>query len=190
MATRRLVALVRRPSPAMWRRFERWGQPVKTILNDYVDVTKDALSGMWKHPVKALLYALSGGAIVAAWKKRPDFAGYVNDVLEYSNEISQCSTVIRNPHAQAYIERCIHLKSEGYLLYMNFGIFSIILLRKHSPECKNYHETCKHLQPKFWTVYERVVDVGFWGKWHVLEQQMVDFDVNGEQLEKSLAQNV
>lgn len=151
-----------------------------------MEVSKDIAKEARLHPLKTLVYFLSGGMLLAAWEQRPDSATYINDVLEYANELAQCSEVVRNPHSQAYIERIAQLYSDDCLRYVNCGFFAIMMQRPHNPRCKNYHLVCKHLQPSIRTADQRVVDVGWWGRWYVLEREMVDFDVNEEELEKSL----
>ena len=184
---RRYLPVMRLPGAGSTRAMEKWGQPLRVIFLDYVEVGKDVARGTLQRPIRSILYGLIGGLVITAWRKNPDYASFENDVLEYSNELSLCSKPLRNPRAQAYIERLIGLKSDGYLRHISFGVFSIMILRSVSPSCKNYHEVCPYLQPRLWTVYERVVDVGVWGKWLLLERHMVDFDVNQEALEKSLA---
>ena len=168
------------------RTVARLGQPLKEILTDYVEVAKDLIQGARQRPVKAALYLISGTAFTITWRKRPDYASYINDVVEYANELSMCSELVRRPSAKQYIDTITRQHSDGYLRYVNLGLVAIILQRSYSPSCSNYHETCKHLQPRVWTLTERVVDVGFWGQWRNLEMEMLDFDVNEEELEKSL----
>ena len=159
------------------------GQPLKVILDDYVAVSKDIASNARQRPIKTLLYLATGGTLVTTWKKRPDLDGYINDVLEYSNEIGECSEVTRSSRAQSYISRIIQLNSDGYLRYINLGLVAIVMTRSSAPACKNYHETCKHLQPGLLSAWQRVMDVGFWGRWLQLERNMVDFDVSEEEFE-------
>lgn len=168
------------------RSVARLGQPLKVILTDYVEVTKDIFKGARRRPLKAALYLSSMAAFTLAWKKRPDYASYVDDVLNYSNELGMCSEAVRKPSAKQYIDTVAQLHEEGSLRYVNLGIVGVVLRRDHCPSCSNYHVTCKHLQPRWWTIGERVVDVGFWGTWRTLEQEMIDFDINDEELQKSL----
>lgn len=185
MAASRLSRLLTlRPGTA--KRLRKWGHPLRAIFEDYAEVTKDLFGGIRQHPLKTLAYCLIGGFLVAAWRRRPVYDDYINDVLEYANEIAQCRKELRNTHAEGYINRIINLNANGQLRYVSFGVCAVVLQRSYSPQCGNYHQTCKHLQPRWWSVHHRVVDVGGWGRWRRLERSMVDFDVNEELLEKSL----
>ena len=189
MASRQLLHASRsllRPTPVTSQRIEKWGQPFRVILLDYVDVSKDLFTSAKRQPIKSLLYLLTGGLIVALWRRRPDQTHLVSSILEYSNEMAMVSRPLRNPQSQAYIDTLMALLVSDELYCVNFGLFSIAMRRLATPECQNYHVTCKHLQPHVWTVGERLVDVGVWGTWVELERRMADFDVNEEQLELSL----
>lgn len=166
----------------------RLGQPLKEILTDYVEVFKDIFIGARKRPFKAATYLISATAFTVTWKKRPDYNSYINDVLDYANELSMCSEIVRRRSAKQYVDTITKQHADGYLQYINLGLCAVILRRNYSPVCSNYHETCQHLQPRLWSVGERVVDVGFWGQWRNLEKEMVDFDVNEEELTKSLSE--
>ncbi len=167
---------------------ESWGQPLRVIFLDYLEVGRDVAAGARRRPLKALFYGFLAGLIGASWRRTPDLASFENNVLEYSNELSMCSKPLRNPHAQSYIERLISLKSESHLRYTSLGVCSVVTRRVSVPECCNYHEVCPHLRPRWWTGYNRVVDVGVWGRWLLLERNMLDFDINEEYLERSLAE--
>ena len=168
------------------RTVARLGQPLKVILTDYAEVAKDIVLGARKRPLKAALYLTFGTAFTTTWRRRPDYASYINDVVDYANELSMCSETVRRPSAKLYIDTIAKQHSDGYLRYVNLGLVAIILRRNYSPLCSNYHETCQHLLPRYWTVLERVVDVGFWGRWRNLDKEMIDFDINDEEFEKSL----
>lgn len=169
------------------RTVARMGQPLKSILTDYVEVFKDIFVGARRRPLKAAAYLISATAFTVTWKRRPDYASYINDVLDYANELSMCSEIVRKPSAKQYIDTITKQHADGYLRYINCGLFAIILQRNYSPSCSNYHETCQHLQPRLWRMGERVVDVGFWGRWKNLEKEMINFDVNEEELAKSVS---
>ena len=183
--------LMRRALPARrassWvRRANSLGQPIRAILTDYADVFTDLFKSSWKHPFRTVAYISIGSLIIAAVSKRPDYNGYLNDVLGYSNELSMCSDLVRNPKAKRYIDNIITMHSDGYLTYINLGVVALIKRRAHSAHCSNFHETCPSLQPRVWRSVERVVDVGVWGRWLLLDTELKDYDINEEEL---LSQN-
>ena len=169
-------------------RIEKWGQPLRVIAQDYVEVARDAYRDAKARPVKTLVYALLTGGAVATWKTRPDAASYTDRLLEHCNDFHQCSQAVRNTQTQQYLENMTRKLSRDEIHYRNFGFFAVVLEREDTPVCKNYHVTCKHLRQRWWRRWSRVVDVGVWGRWRALDGAMEDYDVNDEELEHWLEQ--
>lgn len=163
-------------------RVSKWGHPLKAILLDYIEVTKDLLVEAKQRPLKTVIYLVTGSLIVTTWRRRPSYESYLKEVMEYSNEMGMCNESLLNPQAKKYIDRVIMLKADGYLRYVNLGLVGIVVRRNYSPNCANYAETCEYLQPRIWRTFERIIDVGVWGRWVQLDKRMVDFDVNEEEL--------
>lgn len=181
--------LVTRGATSYTGGISKLGQPIRAILSDYVDVFSELFISCKKRPIKTLVYLSLGGMIMTGFIKRPDRTSYVNDVLEYSNELSMCSEIVRSPKAKQYIDTLITMETDGYLGYINLGIAALIIRKSHSTYCSNYHDTCSMLQPRFWHMHEMVVDVGVWSRWLLLETEMNEYDVNDDELEKTLHQH-
>ena len=165
------------------RRMEKWGQPLRVIAQDYIEVVKDAYKDAKARPIKTLLYSLMGCGVIATWKTRPDAVSYTDRLLDHCNDLYQCSQLVRNPTTQAYVDNIMGMFAKDQLEYKNFGFFAILLKREHSPVCKNYHMSCKHLRRRWWTRWANdIVDVGAWGRWWALDRAMVDYDINNEEL--------
>ncbi len=158
------------------------GQPVRAILTDYIEVFKDLGKASWNHPFKASIYLSIGSLVTAAVTTRPDYRQYLNDVLGYANELSMCSEHVRNPRAQNYIDDVIRCHSDKRLTYVNLGIAALIIRQPRSAYCCNFQETCSSLQPRLWTLGQRVVDVGVAGRWLLLDTELKDYDINDTQL--------
>ena len=159
-----------------------WGQALRNIMLDYVEVSRDIFKDMKKSPVKSVIYLGLGGAGILLCARSPTLTDYHSEIVEYSNEIGLCAQATRNPVCKAHVDRMSTLLVDGYLLCISFGLFSLILLRPSSSHCCNYHQVCPHVQPRLWTLPDRVVDVGVMGHWLVLRKTMKDFDVNLSEL--------
>ena len=55
-----------------------------------------------------MLMCLTGCGASAMWIKNPEMNGFIEEVLDYSNEISQCSELTRNKAAQNYLQNLIN----------------------------------------------------------------------------------
>lgn len=170
----------------LMRRVSKWGQPLKNIFVDYVEVSKDVAADLKRSPVKSMLWLLFGGIITGYYRKCPSLGSYKKEVIEYCNELGLCAEGARNHHAKLYIDRVSTMLNDGHVQYVNCGVFAIILQRSNSSKCHNYHETCSHLQPRIWTLHNRVLDIGVWDRWLILEKTMVNFDVSESEFSVSV----
>ena len=159
-------------------RISRWGQPFRDILMDYAEVSKDIIVGFRKRPARSVLWMVCGGTVIAMHEKRPSLRSYRNKVVEYSNELGLCAETARNNQTKSYIDEISTLTSDEYIQYINLGVFSLLIQRSESQKCHNYHSTCSYLQPRIWKIHHRVIDIGVWNQWLLLNRKMVDFDVN------------
>lgn len=160
------------------QRASKWGNPFKSILLDYVEVSKDILTEFKSNPAKAVLVLSLGSTVAALVKKCPDHSSYKNEVLEFSNELGLCAETNRDHQTKLYIDRISSMISNCSVLHLNLGVCSLIIQRSCSSKCQNYHEVCKYLQPRKWMFYRKIIDVGIWDQWLILTKTMVDFDVN------------
>jgi len=159
-----------------------WGQPLRNIILDYVEVSRDLFKDIKKSPFKYMILFSLGGAGVLLCARRPTLTDYQSEIIDYSNEMGLCAQATRNSICKAHVDRMSTLLTDGYLQCVGLGLFSLILLRPSSSRCYNYHQVCSHVQPRLWTLPDRVVDVGVMGQWLMLKKTMQDFDVNHEDL--------
>lgn len=159
-------------------RASKWGQPLKSILVDYIEVSKDVLRDLKSNPAKAITISAIGSTIIAFVKKCPDLNSYKHEVIEYSNELGLCAEVNRNHKTKLYIDEVSSLLGDCHVEHWNLGVCSLILQTPCSSKCQNYHEVCEYLQPRKWMLYHKIIDIGMWNRWLILTRRMVDFDVN------------
>jgi len=167
----------------MVKRASSLGQPLKTIIVDYADVFADIYKSSVSRPFRTLAYIAMGTTIITVALRRPGYTEYMDNVVNSANELGMCSEMVRNPVSKNYIDSILSEHSNGRLSCVNLGLVSIIVRREVSNEVCNYQATCKWLQPRPWSLLERVVDCGAWGHWWGLENAMVDYDINTTELE-------
>lgn len=163
-------------------RISRSLEKLKNLLNDYVIVGKDVVVYAKVKPVRFTSLVLASIGCVLLWRRNPDLEDFIAEVVEYSNEISQCSRETKNFQAQEYLERFLLKDSQKSLQYINLGVCSVIVERLNYKDCYNYSEVCPHLQSRWSTLSRRFVDFGLWNKWWLLQKNMIDFDVNEDDL--------
>jgi hypothetical protein len=168
----------------------RWRIGLKNVANDYLMVGKDIIKYSKKKPIRFTVLSLATGTSVWLYMTNPNIDSYITEVIGYSNEISQCSSLTRNPTALSYVETIILDHSQQSLMSINCGIFSLIVKRAFYKECFNYREVCPHLKPRGITSFRnRVVDIGIMKKWLLLERNMIDFDINDDSFDNKYNHN-
>lgn len=176
-----MVSIIRRASqlrvPA---RIQQWGQPFRNIILDYYEVSQDIVKSIKAHRIRSISGLFCLGAVIYTYRHVPSESSYYGELLDWSNELSLVNEVEQNKVSKSHINRTLHLYANGRLCYINLGLVAIVMEIPKYPECKNYHTTCVHLQPRWWTFYNRVVDIGVYRKWLVIQRKMVDYDINDE----------
>ena len=164
MATRKIVT--------------KLGTPLINVYRDYKDVFTGLAKGSYDRPSRPILLGIITGAIGYIWYQNPDEKSFNTELQQCSNALSLLSKLTRNPSSELHVDRLLLLRNEDLLSYVSFGLFSFIIRQNTNNICTNYGYTCQHLQPGFWTYFDRIEDVGLFNKWFILDRKMIDYDVN------------
>eukprot|EP00795_Rhopilema_esculentum_P008734 gene8734-14756_t len=151
------------------------------LVRDYKAVAISGVKYARKRPIKFGSQLIILGSCTYLWTKTPDMQSYENDLFDNSNQLLQVSSLIRNRRSESYIRELIECYYQGRLTCKNFGIFSLVMKSDFGNECDTFDKNCYYRQPRWTTLQERIVDIGFHGRWLFLESYMTDFDVNDEQ---------
>lgn len=76
----------------------------------------------------------------------------------------------------------------AFLFRLSLGFCSLLWLDNYSKVCGVYKSQCEYLKPRYLTMHERIVDVGFLGKWLVIGKKMEEFDINPQEWAESGAE--
>ncbi|XP_022239620.1 mitochondrial import inner membrane translocase subunit Tim29-like isoform X2 [Limulus polyphemus] len=124
------------------------------------------------------------GILVYAIQTNPDEQSFRNSLILCRNELSLVSDSIRNPKSDSHMQYLLNCYNQGLLHRASCGPFSVIWVDNYHPDCSLYDARCSYLKPRYLTFYERIVDVGIFGKWWNLRKMMIDYDVNPEEWNK------
>ncbi|NXV86800.1 TIM29 translocase, partial [Calonectris borealis] len=58
---------------------------------------------------------------------------------------------------------------------------AVVYETPHAADAAFYPARCRYLQPRWRELPERLLDVGFWGRWWVRGARLRDYDVNEEE---------
>lgn len=133
-------------------------------------------------PIKTSTYLALVGGLVATSRFTPDRRAFYHQLLSNSNDLALVDEATRNQATSAHYSRIRQLEVGGLLRFINIGLVSIAWHADDSARTDLAQVRCKHLKPDWQRplafFHERVEDIGFAGRWWVLDQAMVDYDVN------------
>ncbi|KAM5171409.1 mitochondrial import inner membrane translocase subunit Tim29 [Mantella aurantiaca] len=169
--------------PGFWERMKNKKFVVwtKSLLHDYGEACKDIAVGAKERPGKAALYIslLTGVGICSS--RAPTEDSFQSSMLDASSCLLFLSPWTRSGKSDQHVQRLMELSNQGRLRHINLLIFSLMYEAPYDPECDLYSTQCSHLKPRWSEFPDRVLDIGFFGRWWLLQNKMEDFDINEEE---------
>ncbi|KAK2832806.1 hypothetical protein Q5P01_016695 [Channa striata] len=102
-------------------------------------------------------------------------------LLERSNQLSLLSPWNRNGSSDGHVQSLVKLRNEGRLRHASLGVLSLVYYADCDPDNTLYETQCSNLSVRWRELHERVLDVGFAGRWWILNSKMQDYDVNDDE---------
>ncbi|MCI4385318.1 hypothetical protein PGIGA_G00048960 [Pangasianodon gigas] len=166
-----------------WERLlnSRAGMWCRSLLSDYKEACREIFVGAYERPFKASLYVALLGGTYACYYTNPDDTSFQSRILETSNQLALLSPWIRSGTSDGHVQSLAKLRNEGRLRYVSLGIVSLAYVADYDPEPSLYEARCSALSVPWAQLPERVLDVGFAGRWWILENKMENYDINEEE---------
>lgn len=137
--------------------------------------------GAWERPLKTSVYAtLLGGAWIC-FRTKPDRSSFEAALLERSNQLCLLSPWIRNAASDGHVQSLMKLRNEGRLRCASLGLLCLIYRVDFDKDAVLYEARCANLSWPWRELPQRVLDIGFAGRWWILNSKMKDYDVNEEE---------
>ncbi|KAJ8251529.1 hypothetical protein GJAV_G00222320 [Gymnothorax javanicus] len=153
----------------------------RSLLGDYREACREIVVGAWERPFKASIYLSLLGGASACYLTNPDDTSFETSVLESSNRLGLLSPWIRSGTSDEHVQRLVSLRNEGRLRYASLGVASLTYRADYDLTVSLYEARCSFLSVPWAELPERVLDMGFAGRWWVLDAKMRDYDVNEEE---------
>ncbi|BES93191.1 Uncharacterised conserved protein (DUF2366) [Nesidiocoris tenuis] len=118
------------------------------------------------------------GAAVYLASNNPTEEDFRDAYLKSCNDFIFVAPAIRNPETDLHLKSIELFYNQDIVERISFGIFSIIWVKDYSSQVAAYKSLCKYLTPALGTYRARILDVGFLGRWWVLDEVMKDCDIN------------
>ncbi|KAK5855701.1 hypothetical protein PBY51_007356 [Eleginops maclovinus] len=165
-----------------WERLKKSKAAVwcRGLLTDYKEACREVVVGSRERPIKASIYFSLLGGTWACFYTRPDKQAFEATLLDCSGQLGLLSPWIRNGTSDGHIQSLVKLRNEGRLRVVSLGLLSLVYQADYDPDATLYEAECSNLSVPWRELHERVLDVGFVGRWWVLASKMKDYDVNEE----------
>lgn len=151
------------------------------MLSDYKEACREVVVGSWERPLKASVYLSLLGGAWACYLTNPDNTSFETSLLESANQLGLLSPWIRSGTSDGHVQSLVRLRNEGRLRYASLGVASLTYRADYDPTASLYEARCSFLSVPWAELWDRVLDVGFAGRWWLLDAKMKDYDVNEEE---------
>uniref|UniRef100_A0A3Q1GN89 Translocase of inner mitochondrial membrane 29 n=1 Tax=Acanthochromis polyacanthus TaxID=80966 RepID=A0A3Q1GN89_9TELE len=150
----------------------------RSLVSDYKEACREMVVGAWERPLKASVYGTLLGGAYACFYTKPDRTSFEADLLERSNQLGLLSPWIRSGTSDGHVQNLVKLRNEGRLRHASLGLLSLMYRSDYDPDVTLYEAQCSNLSVPWRELPQRVLDVGFAGRWWILDSKMKDYDVN------------
>lgn len=151
------------------------------LVSDYVAACREMLVASWERPLRASAYGAALAGLWACSRTRPDRPSFEAALREGSNRLGLLSPWIRNGAADGHVQSLVKLRDQGRLRHASLGVLSLVYRGDHEPDTDLYEAQCSSLATPWRELPRRVLDVGFAGRWWVLDSKMKDYDINEDE---------
>lgn len=170
-------------------RNSRWGKLkdskagvwCRSLLSDYKEACREIFVGARERPVKASVYLTLLSGAGACFYTKPDQSSFEAALLERTNQLGLLSAWIRSATSDSHMQKLTKLQNEGRLRHISLGLLSLVYYTNYHPDTTLYEARCSNLSVLWRELPQRVLDVGFAGRWWILNSKMQDYDVNEEE---------
>lgn len=156
---------------------ENWSRYWKQLFIDYGEVFGGVGTTIRTKPVKSAFYAATGTGLYLCAKKNPSPVDFMIQLRNLTGDLVLVDPKCHNPQSAEYLQFLERCMNRGLIRNLNLGVCSIMWLADYDAQLSLYKTTCSYTGVQYSKFPDRVIDVGFWGKWWNLRNKMIDYDV-------------
>ncbi|XP_014226298.1 mitochondrial import inner membrane translocase subunit Tim29 [Trichogramma pretiosum] len=160
----------------------------KNVYRDYKDVAIDVYTECKEKPLKLLTYLTVGTSLTYCAQHNPDERCFKEQLVRSEEKLLSLGEPLRNPSSVYYVKWLHQSENEGTIRVLNCIFFSLLWLDNYDQRVAVYKAQCDALQPGLLDFHKRIIDIGFLDYWWVLENSMIDYDINNDNLPQELPQ--
>lgn len=160
-------------------RLKRMFDFYSNLFDDYYQVTRDVIQDAKDFPLKATVVASSLTTLFVAYKTNPTENDFYDQLNEANDEMGLIDPVVRNESCYQHLFTVNEARNQRILRHFNFTFLSLIWTHDYPKNFGQYKNHCIYLQPSYMSyITERIVDVGIFGRWRILDYKTRNFDIN------------
>ncbi|PAV55969.1 hypothetical protein WR25_25437 [Diploscapter pachys] len=156
----------------IWRRIgDKVVESFKNLTNDYTTVMRETATGCKEHPIRTGILATAFGFVTYAYRTNPSEASFYNTLCEKRDAMVLIPESTHSERSDGALSLRTQLSNERRLRYYNLLFCSILVKAPHDEGTRIYQSQDPNLRRWPWQeVWEGLLDVGCFGKWHNLEK--------------------
>jgi hypothetical protein len=174
-----LLSSIRIPVKIRNGRMKRVFDFYETILDDYYNVAKDVIRDAKDRPIKAAIVTSGIVTAAVAYKTNPDERCFTDQIISYVHDMGMVDPSVRHKPAYDHVHEMYTIWNQRRMRRLNLIFFSLMWQDDHTPDSGHYLSQCSYLKPSIASFFrDRVVDIGAFGRWRMLDHKLIDYDVN------------
>ena len=162
------------------RSLKKFNDYLYSMSNEYKHVMASIFTDCREAPVKSTTITTGLGCLFFLYLKNPSYNIFLSQLTAALCDLSSTGTAIRSPRCQQRLEDLSKLHRLQHLNYSSFVLFSILWNSDHNFDLKTYASTCKFVATGWKELISenRIVDIGIAGRWRLIDNTMIDYDIN------------
>lgn len=157
---------------------EKWANYWKNLFIDYRQMLQDLRMDIQDDPQKAIKWAAGLTTLYALSRNNPSEIDFRDNLKKITNDVILVSEECRNPKSLGYLSFLQTCYNEEVIHYRSLGIISFMYTSELNNSCDLYKAHCQYLKPSYLSMFTKIVDVGFMGKWWNTHIKTTNYDVN------------
>lgn len=156
----------------------------RDIANDYATVAIESAVAARRRKLRSTVIASSLITLIYANRTVPSEFDMHDSLTHYRQQLATISTSVRNREAVDELRRRTQIVNESRYRYRHCCVFAIVTVERATSKCDLYEMQCNALKPSIFTGWihdGRILDVGAFGRWWMLDKTMRNADVNDDE---------
>lgn len=182
----------------------RFADYIKLLAQDYATSGRDALEHIRNNTFRSFLWFTGLCSFGTTITLCPNEEHYFQTLIASCVDVWEVPVTLQNPETTSHVHRCLDSWSRERLRVSYLGFCSVVWQDDRTKRCQLFSEACKYsfpangggeftglvrlllydrlqesgLQRISNIVANRLLDIGFMGRWWIISSKMQDYDVN------------